>query len=111
MEKFPLFFEEFFNYFKQEKQEIDYFLFQNTNAFFHEKLLHTLKLKNNFNDSLREYGDTLINKLVLDLICLQKQSLGIKNLCLGSFGTGIVFNILKLKLNFNELKSFIKILE
>lgn len=74
MKKFPLFFEEFFNYFKQEKQEIDYFLFQNTNAFFREKLLHTLKLKNNFNDSLREYGDTLINKLVLDLICLQKQS-------------------------------------
>lgn len=76
MEKFPIFFEEFFNYFKQEKQEIDYFLFQNTNAFFREKLLHTLKLKNNFNDSLREYGDTLINKLILDLVCLQKQSAG-----------------------------------
>ncbi|WP_234284676.1 3-oxoacyl-ACP synthase, partial [Campylobacter sp. TTU-622] len=56
MEKFPLFFEEFFNYFKQEKQEIDYFLFQSSNAFFREKLLHTLKLKNNFDDSLKKYG-------------------------------------------------------
>lgn len=76
IEKFPIFFEEFFNYFKQEKQEIDYFLFQNANIFVRDKLFYTLGIKNNFDDSLKEYGNTLINKLVLDLICLQKQSAG-----------------------------------
>ncbi|MBK1972446.1 3-oxoacyl-ACP synthase [Campylobacter sp. TTU_617] len=73
MEKFPIFFEDFFSHFKQKKQEIDYFLFQNANSFVRDKLFYTLKLKNNFDDSLKEYGNTLINKLVLDLICLQKQ--------------------------------------
>ncbi|MCW1870000.1 hypothetical protein OLQ82_02225 [Campylobacter jejuni] len=65
---FPIFFNDFFNNFKLEKNKIDEFFLQSSNNFIKTKLLELLGFKEIKQDeTLENYGDTTINKLALDL--------------------------------------------
>lgn len=66
---FPIFFNDFFNNFKLEKNKIDEFFLQSSNNFIKTKLLELLGFKEIKQDeTLENYGDTTINKLALDLV-------------------------------------------
>lgn len=68
VEHFPKFFNDFFDNFKLDKNKIDKFFFGSANCFVKNKLLELLEFKEIKNDeTLKNYGDTTINKLVLDL--------------------------------------------
>lgn len=68
-ENFPIFFNDFFNDFKLKKNKIDNFFLQSSNNFVKTKLLELLDFKEiEPDETLENYGDTTINKLVLDLV-------------------------------------------
>ncbi|EAL5963629.1 3-oxoacyl-ACP synthase [Campylobacter jejuni] len=109
-ENFPQFFEDFFTNFNLNKNEIDTFFFQSANNFIKTKLLELLDFKEIKQDeTLKNYGDTTINKLALDL-ANYNQGGGIRQIFMASFGTGITFNAMSLKIDFSKIKSFIKII-
>lgn len=71
MQNFPTFFEDFFKHFGQDKKEIKHFCFQAPNVFVKQKLLDSLNLEKQKEDpTLKNYGDTTINKLAFDIYSL-----------------------------------------
>lgn len=115
---FPIFFNDFFNNFKLEKNKIDEFFLQSSNNFIKTKLLELLGFKEIKQDeTLENYGDTTINKLVLDLANYNQKIIktasggDLKQIYMASFGTGITFNAMSLKIDFSKIKSFVKIID
>ncbi|TQR33831.1 3-oxoacyl-ACP synthase [Campylobacter sp. MIT 99-7217] len=121
MDKFPHFFEDFLKEAKLKRGEL---FLQAPNAFFKKRLLEKMGFEYKDDELFRNFGDANINKIPLELalraenaklgggIELFSKKDGLENTnfsLLASFGTGIVFNALALKINFEKLKSMIKI--
>ncbi|ENI6511001.1 3-oxoacyl-ACP synthase [Campylobacter coli] len=111
-ENFPRFFDDFFDDFKLDKSKIGEFFFGSANNFIKTKLLELLNFKEIKNDeTLKNYGDVTINKLAFDLANYEWRKGGIKQVFMASFGTGITFNAMSLKIDFSKIKNFIEIID
>ncbi|EMS8429664.1 3-oxoacyl-ACP synthase, partial [Campylobacter coli] len=101
--------------FKLDKSKIGEFFFGSANNFIKTKLLKLLNFKEIKNDeTLKNYGDVTINKLAFDLANYEwrkKRGGGIKQVFMASFGTGITFNAMSLKIDFSKIKNFIEIID
>ncbi|EOI1921625.1 3-oxoacyl-ACP synthase, partial [Campylobacter coli] len=75
------------------------------------KLLNFKEIKND--ETLKNYGDVTINKLAFDLANYEcgGRGGGIKQVFMASFGTGITFNAMSLKIDFSKIKNFIEIID
>ncbi|EAJ6225773.1 3-oxoacyl-ACP synthase [Campylobacter coli] len=118
-ENYPEFFNDFFNYFDIDKTKISNFFFHTPNDFFLQKNLENLHMENFpcFHQTFKTYADCKVSNLPIEL-CLYKQNQekmhlkmerGVENYILSSFGSGIIFNIMALHIDFINLKTFIKI--
>ncbi|EJA8814982.1 3-oxoacyl-ACP synthase, partial [Campylobacter coli] len=89
------------------------FFFGSANNFIKTKLLELLNFKEIKNDeTLKNYGDVTINKLAFDLANYEwRKGGGIKQVFMASFGTGITFNAMSLKIDFSKIKNFIEIID
>ncbi|QKF57884.1 3-oxoacyl-ACP synthase [Campylobacter ornithocola] len=67
MQNYPVFFQDFFDYFKLDKNKIDEFFIHSSDNFSKQKLLEELKLATKEDAILKNYGNTTINKLPLEL--------------------------------------------
>ncbi|EKP0410823.1 3-oxoacyl-ACP synthase, partial [Campylobacter coli] len=106
-------FDDFFDNFKLDKSKIGEFFFGSANNFIKTKLLELLNFKEIKNDeTLKNYGDVTINKLAFDLANYEwRKGEGIKQVFMASFGTGITFNAMSLKIDFSKIKNFIEIID
>ncbi|MCV3553958.1 3-oxoacyl-ACP synthase [Campylobacter sp. CNRCH_2013_0898h] len=107
MQNYPTFFQEFFEHFNLEKTSFDEFFIHSSDNFSKQKLYERLNLNFIQDNILKNYGNTTINKLPLELASYTGG--GDKQIFLGSFGTGITLNACSLKINFDKLQSFIKV--
>lgn len=118
-ENYPEFFNDFFDYFDIDKTKISNFFFHTPNDFFFRKNLENLHMENFpcFHQTFKIYADCKVSNLPIEL-CLYKQNQekthekmggGIEKYVLSSFGSGIIFNIMALDIDFNNLQTFIKI--
>lgn len=107
MQNYPTFFQEFFEHFNLEKTSFDEFFIHSSGNFSKQKLYGRLNLNFIQDNILKNYGNTTINKLPLELASYTGG--GDKQIFLGSFGTGITLNACSLKINFDKLQSFIKV--
>ncbi|EJA8605298.1 3-oxoacyl-ACP synthase, partial [Campylobacter coli] len=74
------------------------------------ELLNFKEIKND--ETLKNYGDVTINKLAFDLANYEwRKGEGIKQVFMASFGTGITFNAMSLKIDFSKIKNFIEIID
>ncbi|WP_139453658.1 3-oxoacyl-ACP synthase [Campylobacter armoricus] len=67
MQNYPVFFQDFFDYFKLEKNNFDEFFIHSSDNFSKQKLLEELKLATKEDAILKNYGNTTINKLPLEI--------------------------------------------
>ncbi|EAJ5681967.1 3-oxoacyl-ACP synthase [Campylobacter lari] len=107
MQNYPAFFQDFFEHFNLKKTSFDEFFVHSSDNFSKQKLYEKLNLNFTQDNILKNYGNTTINKLPLELASYTGG--GDKQIFLGSFGTGITFNACSLKINFDKLQSFIKV--
>ncbi|WP_253254862.1 3-oxoacyl-ACP synthase [Campylobacter sp. P255] len=107
MQNYPIFFQEFFKHFDLEKNSFDEFFIYSSDNFSKQKLYEKLNLHFTQDNILKNYGNTTINKLPLELASYIGG--GDKQIFLGSFGTGITFNACSLKINFDKFQGFIKV--
>ncbi|WP_328591422.1 3-oxoacyl-ACP synthase [Campylobacter armoricus] len=67
MQNYPVFFQDFFDYFKLEKNNFDEFFIHSSDNFSKQKLYEKLNLHFTQDEILKKYGNTTINKLPLEI--------------------------------------------